>query len=733
MSFIVILPLAACIAYLSKRKIEETLSISIFFTILVLIGTGLLATFQAGCVLITAVNVIAAGCCIYWLFCSRERMKSCLFTKGMAAYLLLGILMFIASYGRYLQAADEFTYWGKIAKFYYVNGKFGDLAGVVVRYLEISALWDYYSTKMWTHFSVGIMTFGHAMMILSFLMPVFSEFSGRGKRTWGKWLAAVVMIWMFPMLGAGVFHGYVTLYADMLLGAAMIYVLVMFLRWQEEKREFYFGCMLLGLAVVVLTKQAGMILGAILVLVIAGTTLAVQPETNRKNWLWMMTRVVFAYAAAALAANGVPALLGGGGAYTGLAASLLQHWGILAAGLVAAALWLFCFCKVGSRYILTVPVILAYVMAILLYMVKGSSLSLHENGLVLFAVLKTVMCGSASHMGYWWGMSDYTVVNLLLMLGLLGELLLYHTSGKGKLFPDLCRLGVLAAAVCTALNVLYEGESYSALTFLLTFVLVVGEVIIFCCYFRKRAERILKNGGFYRSVSFWMYYYLIIGLVMYLLFYYSGIAVAYGIPKEGWSTQNARSLWRYLFSYMGPLVFLLGYRMLRKADHEYVGNYNPFWGIMLLFLLDSNLVLGVSQLYDKPEKIDFKGIEGISFESGDVISFVNANADNEPNAMGDFSYQVYPGNCDGNLFSINWYEDDILYGTRMTPEEVSGMLEAIQCSYVYLRNIDMEKGFAEYYSPIFADENDISYDRLYRVEQGRNGLVSLVYVPRQVE
>ena len=79
-----------------------------------------------------------------------------------------------------------------------------------------------------------------------------------------------------------------TLYADMLLGAAMIYVLIMFLRWQEEKREFHFGCMLLGLAVVVLTKQAGMILGAILVLVIAGTTLAVQPETNRKSWLWMI-------------------------------------------------------------------------------------------------------------------------------------------------------------------------------------------------------------------------------------------------------------------------------------------------------------------------------------------------------------------------------------------------------------------------------------------------------------
>lgn len=95
--------------------------------------------------------------------------------------------------------------------------------------------------------------------------------------------------------------------------------------------------------------------------------------------------------------------------------------------------------------------------------------------------------------------------------------------------------------------------------------------------------------------------------------------------------------------------------------------------------------------------------------------------------------QVYPGNCDIDLFSINWYEDDTLYGTRMTPEEVSGMLEVNQCSYVYLRNIDMEKGFAEYYSPIFANEKDISYDRLYRVEQGRNGLVSLVYVPRQVE
>ena len=47
--------------------------------------------------------------------------------------------MFVICYGRYLQASDEFTYWVPMAKFYYMNDRFGSASEQVHRYLEISA------------------------------------------------------------------------------------------------------------------------------------------------------------------------------------------------------------------------------------------------------------------------------------------------------------------------------------------------------------------------------------------------------------------------------------------------------------------------------------------------------------------------------------------------------------------------------------------------------------------
>ena len=73
MSFIVIIPAAACIAYLTDRKIEETLSVSMIGSILILIAAGLLKSFTAGCICILGINVLAALFCLLKLVRDRNR------------------------------------------------------------------------------------------------------------------------------------------------------------------------------------------------------------------------------------------------------------------------------------------------------------------------------------------------------------------------------------------------------------------------------------------------------------------------------------------------------------------------------------------------------------------------------------------------------------------------------------------------------------------------------------
>ncbi len=752
MAIFLTIPLAAVLAYRTEKKLEETIAISAFLSVLILVAAGLAGSFRVGCVVIAVVNALALLGCVWNLVRDRRRFVRCIFTKGLAAFLVLSALMFVASYGRYLQAADEYTYWARLSKYYYLHDSFGNFAGAGLRYLEISAIWDYFSTQIWSHFSIGIMTFGHAMLIISYLLPVFSEFSAkRGHRSWGKWALVVLMIWMFPMLGAGVFHGYVTLYADMLLGAGMIYTLIMFLRWNESRERFHFCCMLMGMMSTVLTKQSGMIIGFVLVLAIAGTSLATHPSVDRRVWLSKMLIVALDYGIAVALANGIAGVTGRTGALAGVIQTLLPFWPLGLAGVAVVIVWLILFCRRGNRFYLTIPVVVGYFVGLTAYILKSTILTRHQMGLVLFAILKTVMCNGASHMGWLWEFSDYTVVNLLLIVGLFAELVLFHKADKRKVLPGICRIAALGITCSVLLNILYSDETYSMWTFVFTAVIVAAEVAVVGKYFHQRimlstleradamqtvqdfeSENKDEGGtGFHRSITSWLYYYLTIGLVMYLIFCAAGIILWYGEPVDGWSTQNARSLWRYMFSYMGPMIFLMGYQLMRKPDSDYSIRYNPFWTLMVLVLLDCNLPLGVSQLYEKPAQMEFKGIEGITFTEKDVITFVNSNSDNEENAKGDFSYQVYPGDCTSDAFSINWYEDDVLYGERMTPEEVSEMLTENGCTYVYLRTIDMEKGFAEYYAVLFENSEEISYDRLYRVEKGENGLISLVYVPRQ--
>ncbi len=748
MAIILILPFAALLAYCAEKKVEETIAISAFLSIMVLVTAGILGSFRVGCVVIAVGNLMALLACVAAWIRNRSRFTRSVFTKGMSAFAILAVLMFIAAYGRYLQAADEFTYWARLSKYYYLNDRFGDFAGVGLRHLEISAIWDYFSTRIWSHFSIGIMTFGHAMLIISYLIPAFSEFSAKDiRKGWWKWALGVVMIWMFPMLGAGIFHGYVTLYADMLLGAGMIYTLVMFLRWYESHEQFYYIGMLMGLVTSVLTKQSGMIIGAVLLFAIVGTSLADNPSLNRRTWLRDMLVATLAYVAALVLSNGVSGITGRTGALAGEVKQLLPYWPLALVGVAIVLAWLLVFYRKGNRLYLTIPIVLGYFAGLTAYILKNSELTRHQMGVVLFAILKTLMCNGASHMGYMWQFSDYVVVNLLLLVGLVAEMLLFHKKRR-QLATEIGRIAVVGACCSVLLNYLYQDENYSVLTFLCTAVIVATEIAIVGGYLYRRivasftepisAEQMecvgnaigKKHIPFHRTVTFWLYYYLTIGLLMYVLFCAAGIFLWYGEPVDGWSTQNARSLWRYMFSYMGPLVFIMGYQLMRKSDAEFSVDYNPFWTLMILVLFDCNLVLGVSQLYDKPSQTEFKGIEGIAFSEDDVITFVDSNWDNEENAVSDFSYQVYPGTCTNQGFSINWYENDVLYGERMTPETVSEMLAENGCTYVYLRTIDMEKGFAEYYAELFETAEDISYDRLYQVKEGENGLISLVYVPR---
>lgn len=729
MAFVVVVPVAAWLAYRYERRIEETQVLSIFLSMMILVAAGVAGSFTIGSYAVVTMNLVALIADVVLLVRDHERMRHAVLTPGAVAYFILCAIMFIACYGRYLQSSDEFTYWAPLIRSYYYNGRFGDS----MRYLEISAVWDSFATRVWLRCSTGMMMLGHATMVLSYLIPVYADCKGRmtGTRTVRCFLLTA-MIWMLPMFGAGQFHGYISLYADMFLGAGMIYTLISFLRYRQGHHRFYYVSVLMGLASVVLAKQAGLVLGAILLFVMAGSSLAANPMQDRKIWARDAAGIVTGYMAAVLIAAGVPTAAGGTGTYAAYATSALRHWPFLVIVLVIVCAWILFFIHNSSRFLLTVPYILVFSGGVTSIALLRMELNLHQVLQVVYATCKTFLNHTSSHVGWYCGLSDYMLLNLVFTIGALAEILVYGRAHLQVLLPRYLTLTAEIAAISLALDAFYASEEFSVITFVLTAILMITEAILLARYLHGRQKWFTEQSG--GPIYFWLFYYLVIGCVLYLLFYLSGMLMAFGEPEEYNSAQTARSLWRYMYSYMASPLFVAGYLVLRKEDCAYVGGYNPFWCLLTLVLLNTNIALGVGQLYDRPHEIHFTGMDGITLNADDVVCLVDMNMDNEPLAVSDYRYQFYMElESLDRVIDPNWFVDDALYGTRMTCEEIGEMLTENGCTYVYLRYVDMERGFAEYYADLFTESWEISTDRLYRVVTGNDGMVTLEYVPRQVE
>lgn len=735
MAFVVVIPVAAWLAYRYEKRIEETQVLSIVLSMMILTVAGAAGSFTIGSYAIVALNVIAAAACVASIVKNRnsmqhrDRLLHAIVTPGAAAYLVLCGLMFVASYGRYYASFDEFHYWAPNIRNYYMTDQFGSM-----RYLEISAVWDLFATRMWLRLSSGMMMLGQATMILAYLVPVYADSKGKvTRRSITRWLLLTVMIWMLPMFGAGQFHGYVSLYADMFLGAGMIYTLVSYIRYRESHDPFYYVSMMCGLASVVLGKQAGLILGAILLFVMAGTSLAANPSQDQKWWLHRAAGVAAVYIVAAVIALGVPIVHGGGGAYYDYMIRAMRYWPLVLAAIVLVAVWVWLFVRSGSRLLVTVPFILVFVGGMGALAVLKSGLNLHQVGQVAYSTCKTFMDSNNSHLGSYCPISDYMLLNIVFVLGAFAEVLIYGKRQLREILPVFLPIAAAFAAVSLALKQLYSTEEYSAITFVLTVALLCAEAMLLAWYLRKRSVWFAAAGG--GSEQFWLFYFLVIGCILYMVFYFSGMLTSFGEPEEGNTEQTARSLWRYMFSYMAPLLFTAGYLLLRKEDRAYAGRWNPFWCVFVFILLDADLALGVSQLYDRPQELRFTGMEGITLEEDASVCIVDMNADNEPNIHGDFYYQAYPVASYKGIRLNDWFVNGDTYGTRMTPNEVAEMLtdDELTFDYVYLRYIDLERGFAEYYADLFEDSAEISSDRLYRVETADDGAATLEYVPRQVD
>lgn len=266
MLFFYIIALAAGMALLFKRKIEETISLAIFSTILILYFCGLFfGTLSGGVWLCVALSILSGMYATVTVIKEKELGKEYCWTPGIMVFLMLFIYIWWLNKGRMLSAWDEFSHWGLVVKNMYVFDYFGNHPDSTVTfrsYPPATALWQYFVLKLCGEFKEDYIYQAMGWFMGSLLLPVLKNFN------LNKIISAGVSVLVLALIPLIFYYFYpVSLLVDTILGILLGYLLLT--SYYDEKKDRY-SIINASLAIMVLclTKESGIFLSAIYVAVV---------------------------------------------------------------------------------------------------------------------------------------------------------------------------------------------------------------------------------------------------------------------------------------------------------------------------------------------------------------------------------------------------------------------------------------------------------------------------------
>ncbi|NCB05497.1 MAG: hypothetical protein EOM69_08245, partial [Clostridia bacterium] len=199
------------------------------------------------------------------LVARRERLRELgkrLLTPGLLAFAMLAALSYFATRGRVVWEWDEYSYWAlKVKELWYFDGVLDSLHTLTPRFgdylpgAQTLLWWTLRATGGWNE---STLYFGMMLLNLTYLLPLTERLSWRR----AGWLALLipVMIALPTALSANI---YVSLGVDTLLGMQMGYLLYLIWEQRSERTKLHFVSALLTLCAMTLTKQVGLLWGAI--------------------------------------------------------------------------------------------------------------------------------------------------------------------------------------------------------------------------------------------------------------------------------------------------------------------------------------------------------------------------------------------------------------------------------------------------------------------------------------
>ncbi|HEX3026266.1 MAG TPA: hypothetical protein VHR42_03440 [Clostridia bacterium] len=272
LAVIALFVLSLLLSTVFRKKIEETLPVSMFLVIILIYAAGLTGHLNVGVYLVSILAVAAVVCLIVKLIRSRENLLRSIRTPGLAIFLLLFVFSLFLQHGRVLVGWDEMSHWGLAAKNMFLLNNFGtgpDSNLIFKDYPPAAAVFEYFCLKLNGGYSDSIVMMSYNLLAFSPLLIVFREVEWK---QWKQIIIRLLVILALPLAfycdyRISVADFYTTIYVDPLLGILFGYMLY---SWFSDKKDgFYTLKLCCTLFVMTLLKASGFGLALILLIIAA--------------------------------------------------------------------------------------------------------------------------------------------------------------------------------------------------------------------------------------------------------------------------------------------------------------------------------------------------------------------------------------------------------------------------------------------------------------------------------
>ena len=239
MGMLVVLPMAAAMALLCKKRIEDFYFLAICIIVSFIFAFGYSGNTIPGVYAGVILGGLAFIYCAYMLIHDKQRFMECLFTPGLWGYVLCVAVVFLFLSGKTDLGADNDTFWAHAPQVLNMY-RYSDLGGEGRRLSNFSLMysapvytsWCYFCNKLWFGYSDGINLCARQIFIISAFFPFFNFVK---KNEWKK----MVLVLFFIILIPNLIDGSYDFMPDIPMGAVIVYGTLLAIKLFRDKKSEY--------------------------------------------------------------------------------------------------------------------------------------------------------------------------------------------------------------------------------------------------------------------------------------------------------------------------------------------------------------------------------------------------------------------------------------------------------------------------------------------------------------